>query len=102
MELGEGLPKEDRIKKAHTNFLNSYVFICQNSIFIDHEGTTKDYVNLFINEEYASFPVCSHDDMFDCRARILDPNLYATFPKIEEPKPKQPYRYTGGAVGWMG
>lgn len=102
VELGGGIAKEDRIKKLIPIFEQLRFYMPKTLFFIDHEGTTKDYVNLFINEEYASFPVCSHDDMLDCRARILDPNLYATFPKIEEPKPKQPYRYTGGAVGWMG
>jgi hypothetical protein len=34
----------------------------------------------FIAEEYLAFPVSLHDDMLDCLARILDPELGASFP----------------------
>jgi hypothetical protein len=35
---------------------------------------------MFIDEEYLAFPVGVHDDMFDCKARIVDPELGAVFP----------------------
>jgi hypothetical protein len=69
--------------------------------FTNYEGKRIDYVQTFIDDEYLSFPVCVHDDMMDCRARILDPVLDAKFPKIKETKEPK-YEYSPNDGGWMG
>ena len=38
--------------------------------------------------EYETFPVCSHDDMLDGQARILDPELKAEFPGKPKKRPR--------------
>ena len=64
------------------------------------EGIAKDYIKDFISDEYDTFPVSTHYDMFDCKARIIAPKLDAKFPKI---KPKtQGTNNHGGAGSWMG
>lgn len=100
-ELGGSIPKEDRIKKLIPIYEQGRFYMPERLPFIDYEGRTQDFVQLFLTNEYLAFPVCVHDDMLDCKARILDPTLGAEFPKVAAPKPVQTY-HGGGATGWMG
>lgn len=102
-ELGGTMPKEDRIKRLIPIYEQGRFYSPRRFTFVDHEGVTRDYVQMFRDHEYLAFPVCVHDDMLDCEARILDPVLSAEFPKIA-PKPiKRPhYVGVGGGNSWMG
>jgi len=102
VELGGSIPKEDRIKKMIPVYEQKRFYMPKRLIFVDCEGVTRDYVQIFITDEYLAFPVSVHDDMLDCRARIMDVKLGAEFPKILPPKPIQNYNYGGGNNGWMG
>ncbi len=81
IELGGNLAKEDRISKLIPVFEQNRFYMPRKLVFVDYEARAVDYVHAFINDEYLSFPVSSHDDMLDCRARILDPELNAKFPQ---------------------
>ncbi len=101
-ELGGAMPKEDRIKRLIPVHEQGRMYMPKRLPFVDHEGVTRDYVALFLADEYLAFPVCVHDDMLDCRARVLDPVLGAEFPKVA-PKPITVRNYDGGgSTGWMG
>jgi predicted phage terminase large subunit-like protein len=82
--LGGNIPKNDRIKKLVPIFENQRFYIPNRLLFIDCEGRTRDFVREFLDDEYVEFPLSSHDDMFDDMARIVDPTLGATFPKLQE------------------
>lgn len=99
-ELGGSMPKEDRIKQLIPVFEQKRFYLPKRFSFVDSEGVTKDYVQLFVSNEFLAFPVTSHDDMLDCLARILDPVLGAEFPKASTPKPTQSFNF-GGGTGWM-
>ncbi len=44
---------------------------------VDYEGKWHDLVQVFLNDEYRSFPVPVHDDMLDACSRIFDiPTLW--------------------------
>lgn len=96
-ELGGQMPKEDRIKRLIPIFEQKRFYMPKSLHFVDYEGKAQDYVKTFIEDEYASFPVSTHDDMLDCRARILD--MDAQFPKD---KPLLNMQDSGTAYGWMG
>jgi phage terminase large subunit-like protein len=98
-ELGGSMPKEDRIRQLIPVYEQKRFYSPKRLSFVDSEGVTRDYVQLFNDDEYLAFPVSTHDDMLDCRARILDPTLGAEFPKLQ-PKPVTTYHQGGG--GWMG
>jgi predicted phage terminase large subunit-like protein len=98
-ELGGATPKEDRIKRLIPVFEQKRFYMPKRLMFIDSEGVTRDYVQIFIIDEYLAFPVSVHDDSLDCRARILDTQLGAEFPKEVKNKPVQQY-YSGSS--WMG
>jgi len=99
-ELGGQTPKFDRIMKLVPIYEQGRFYMPRRLVFSDYEGRTCDFVKSFLEEEFLSYPVCGHDDMLDCQARILDPVLGAEFPK--ELKPKAPnYRYRESS-GWMG
>lgn len=99
--LGGSMAKEDRIKKLVPVFEQKRFYMPKELWFTNYEGKRIDYIQTFIDDEYLSFPVCVHDDMMDCRARILDPTLDAKFPKIKEVKEPN-YEHTPNEGGWMG
>ncbi len=102
VELGGSMAKNDRIRRLIPIFEQGRWYL-PNSIFkTDYEGKTHDLVDTFLNEEYDAFPVGVHDDMFDCKARILDEDLGALFPIYEEENKDDYYRRrkTSGASAW--
>jgi predicted phage terminase large subunit-like protein len=102
-ELGGSLSKEDRIRKLIPIYEQGRMYFPRALHFVDYELTSRDYVRLFIDDEYLSFPVCVHDDMLDCLARILDPVLGAQFPELREPPKVEivPYEVGQEGTGWM-
>lgn len=81
IELGGQVPKLDRIRKLIPLFEAGKIYLRGSKSYTDYEGTTRNLIEVFIEEEYKAFPVMSHDDMLDCLARIVDPDLHAEFPK---------------------
>ncbi len=100
-EIGGSMAKEDRIKMLIPKFEQAKMWLPKKLSFVDSEGKSVDFIQKFIDDEYKAFPVCIHDDMLDCMARILDPVLGAEFPKEKKPQPKTPAVYRGSS-GWMG
>ena len=41
----------------------------------DYEGKVFDLVNVFFEQEFATWPVSQHDDMLDCLARLCDEEM---------------------------
>jgi len=80
LPLGGGMPKNDRIRKLVPIFETGRFYLPHRLLFSDYEKKTKDFVQIFIGDEYETFPVSSHDDMLDCMARVVDPELAAQFP----------------------
>lgn len=103
-ELGGGMKKEDRILRLVPIYEQGRFYSPKTLIFIDCEGNQVDYVKAFNEDEYSAFPVVVHDDMLDCRARILDPSLGAKFPKIQVEEKEEPRYYDPGTQGlsWLG
>lgn len=102
IELGGSMAKEDRILRLVPIFGQGRYFMPKTLYFIDYEGKQQDYIQLLIENEYNSFPVAVHDDMLDCKARILDPALNAKFPEIKDDKPKLKPTRRPVIGGWMG
>jgi phage terminase large subunit-like protein len=71
-ELGGQMPKLDRIRRLIPLFEGGRIILRRTRHYTDHEGTTRNLIDTFIEEEYKAFPVMSHDDMLDCLARIED------------------------------
>jgi len=79
--LGGSMAKVDRIRRLVPIFENKKFYLPKSINYIGLDGKMHDFVKEFIDNEYSTFPVCSHDDMFDDIARILDQDLEATFPE---------------------
>lgn len=73
--------KADRIKKLIPLFESGRVWIPRVLWKRLYDGSSIDLVQAFINDEYRAFPFCTHDDMLDCLARIVDPDLAVSRPK---------------------
>lgn len=85
-ELGGPMPKADRIRRLVPIFEQGRFWLPHHLAFVDHEKSPRDLICDFLEYEYGPFPVCRHDDMLDCTARILDPELEARFPSIQDIK----------------
>lgn len=85
LPLAGKVKKEDRIRKLVPLFEQGRVLMPRTLGRADSQGRTHDLTRVFIDEEYGAFPVCAHDDMLDCLARILDPDLAAVFPSPSLP-----------------
>lgn len=81
--LGGPIAKEDRIRALIPIFEQGRWFELEECWRGNHEGINEDLTRIFTDEEYLAFPVGAHDDMLDCRARILDAALKAVFPGAE-------------------
>ncbi len=88
--LGGATPKNDRIRKLIPVFETARIWMPRRLLFINAEGNTVDMMVEFLKDEYTAFPVSIHDDMLDCLARILDPALFAVFPKEQAQNRQQP------------
>lgn len=84
--LGGQMAKPDRIRRLIPIFEEKRFYLPEKLFKTDYEGRVVDLVQSFIEEEYKSFPVGLHDDMFDMIARIVDPDLNAIWPKDAVPE----------------
>lgn len=75
IKLGGTLSKKTRIMNLLPFFEHKRIFFPKNLPYKTVQGVYKDFVHDFITEEYCSFPMCKHDDMLDCLARICDPKI---------------------------
>ena len=78
--LGGTVPKNDRIKRLIPVFEQGRFWFPKRMIRYTLDGKEIDLVEIFINQEYKSFPVMMHDDMLDCAARIEDPEMKVFIP----------------------
>lgn len=83
-ELGGRLSKEDRIRKLQPVFEDGRFWLPYEINYVDYEGKKRNLIDIFIKEEYLSFPVSTHDDMLDAMARILDEEMNVFFPSQDE------------------
>lgn len=102
IEIGGSIAKEDRIKRLVPICEQGRFYLPETLHFVNYEAKVIDYVHEFIENEYTAFPVCVHDDMLDCLARIVETNLGATFPTPDDSNndEQRPYDY-GSSTGWM-
>lgn len=80
-ELGGPMPKQDRIRRLVPVFEQGRFFFPLRMMKLRLDNTAYDLTDEFYRLEYITFPVSGHDDMLDCLARILDPELSAVFPR---------------------
>ena len=106
IKLSGQMPKNDRIKRLIPSLAQSRWYLPDSMFKTNYEGKTFDLVDVFINEEYLSFPVCVHDDMLDCLSRIVDEDLNAIFPRIAHGQQQDRYaraaerQSVGGGSSW--
>jgi phage terminase large subunit-like protein len=87
--LGGAIPKHDRIRKLIPIMEQGRFYIPMRHFFVDYQKHQRDLTREFVDDELIKFPVGNHDDMLDCFARIVDPELGARFPKPKDSLTKQ-------------
>ncbi len=84
--LGGNLAKVDRIRALVPVFEQERLYLPNHCFKTNYERKTEDLTEIFLTHEYDTFPVCQHDDMLDCLARILhmDEDWKISWPRLEE------------------
>lgn len=101
-EVGGQVAKADRIKRLLPIFEQGRIYLPKSLHFTNWERSTVDLIQEFIETEYMSFPVSTHDDMLDALARICEPDLPLTWPMEKKPPPPEPEPITGfNSTAWM-
>ena len=80
------LSKYDRIKRAIPITEEGRLFVCPQMLYRKVDGSMGDLKRDMLDEEMSYWPVGSHDDILDCLARILGPDIHATFPMLSDDK----------------
>ena len=78
--LGGKMRKEDRIRKLIPLFEQGRVYMPE-ACFRMSAGKNLDIMRVFIEQEFLAFPAGVHDDMLDCLARVLDPDMNVMWPE---------------------
>lgn len=97
-ELGGQTPKLDRIRKLIPLFEQGRIFLRRSKTYTDYQGQTVNLIETFMEEEYKAFPVMAHDDMLDCLARIVDPDLKTEWPREQAAYRQQTHATTSSPI----
>lgn len=101
-EVGGPTPKDDRIKRLLPIYEQGRMYLPITLHVTDYEGTPRNLVHSFVEDEYMAFPVSSHKDMLDAQARIAEPTLKLVWPQEQkEAPPPPPPRHHDAHVAWM-
>ena len=83
-EVGGQVRKLDRIGRLIPIFEQGKVYFPKSLHTTNYQKEVKDLVKVFIEEEYAAFPVSLHKDMLDALSRIAEPEMKLVWPKEEK------------------
>lgn len=78
--VGGRMMKEDRIRRLIPLFENERFYLPKRLNYNTVKGETIDLVKELVEKEMVTFPISRHDDMMDAMSRIMDEEVYATFP----------------------
>jgi predicted phage terminase large subunit-like protein len=87
IELAQSVPKEDRIGWLVPLFESARIWMPNRILKQSVLGETYDWTHDFQHYEFATYPVCRHDDMLDCLANIAHPTVLANARFPVAPKP---------------
>lgn len=78
--LGGQVAKNDRIGRLVPRFKEGRIFLPRHLPYIDAEEKEMDLIQVFIDEEYQTWPFSVHDDMLDMLARIEEKDMCVSAP----------------------
>lgn len=84
IELGGQMKKNDRIRRLVPLFQRRQWWFPVSIMYQDHSGKLRDLIKILVESEMLTFPVGDHDDILDSMARICEPDLNASFPRIRQ------------------
>ncbi len=80
VEVAGSISKVARIMALVPSFEEHRWFFPEKLLKPTYDGKVIDLIDIFRKKELKDFPLVEHDDMLDCMARILAPELQAMFP----------------------
>lgn len=100
VELGGHMIKEERIRRLIPIFQQNRMYFPDSLIYVDAEGRKFDLVQELI-AEFSSFPKSKFDDCSDILSRIVEPDLYLTFPMPKSTMVSKAYLNIPQEESWM-
>jgi phage terminase large subunit-like protein len=82
--LGGSMPKVDRIRRLLPVFEQGRFYVPSNLFRTLYDKSTVNLIDVFIEEEYAAFPVSTHDDMLDAISRVMDEDMPVKWPMSDD------------------
>lgn len=100
-EVGGQVKKNDRIGRLIPIFEQGQFYFPEVLYKTDYQKTVVNLIKVFIEEEFAPFPVGLHDDGLDSLARIEEPNLQLVWPKEVKKSLPPPKHIKESPTAWM-
>lgn len=93
--LGGNVSKKDRIRDLISDFIDGKFLFPREYWYTDIDGNDVDLMDEFVKKEYLHFPNTSHDDMFDCLARVKEGDMQIVYPSVRKvkEKPKMEFKW---------
>lgn len=81
--LPHSTPKDQRIRSLQPEFEQGRMWLPRKLRKVRVDGTAYDPVEEFVEDEYLTYPIVTHDDMLDPLADVNDPQVRAaaSFPR---------------------
>jgi predicted phage terminase large subunit-like protein len=80
IELGGKMIKEERIRRLIPIMQDNRLYFPEKLLYSDNEGRQFDLVQEIIKSEMLTFPKSRFDDCLDAMSRIVEEDLFMTFP----------------------
>lgn len=96
-DIHQSVPKQDRIGWLVPLFEQARIWLPNRILRQRADGETYDFIHDLIHHEYSTYPVARHDDMLDCMANLMHPDVapslrFPVAPGTESAKPGETWR----------
>jgi predicted phage terminase large subunit-like protein len=78
--MGGQLKKAERIRGLIPWFRDGRIWFPKTLPYIELLGKHRDMMEVFVEQEYTTYPACRHDDLLDSLARVVGADLSTTWP----------------------
>lgn len=75
-QFSQSVAKPDRIRWIEPQFEKGNIILPVRILRLCADGEMRDHIREFLEDEYQVYPSVKHDDMLDCLANIMHPDIH--------------------------